>query len=86
MVDVDNRKVTLSAALDEAGHIVISVVDNGPGIPADQRDRVFVPFFTTKELGSGVGLTLVRQIATLHGATVSITKPPNGGNAVSIQF
>jgi nitrogen fixation/metabolism regulation signal transduction histidine kinase len=86
MVDVDNRQITLSAVLEETGHIAISVVDNGPGIPADQRDRVFVPFFTTKQLGSGVGLTLVRQIATLHGATVSITNPPNGGNAVSIQF
>ena len=68
------------------GRIVIAVADNGPGIAADQRDRIFVPFFTTKRQGSGVGLTLVRQIATAHGATVDVTQTLGGGATVSLRF
>jgi two-component system, NtrC family, nitrogen regulation sensor histidine kinase NtrY len=62
------------------------VADNGPGIATDQREKVFVPFYTTKRQGSGVGLTLVRQIATVHGAAVSITQTPGGGATVSLRF
>ncbi len=66
--------------------MVIAVTDNGPGIPPEQREKVFVPFFTTKRQGSGVGLTLVRQIATVHGATVNISDSPGGGARVRIRF
>jgi two-component system nitrogen regulation sensor histidine kinase NtrY len=78
-------KITISA-VDTGGHIVIAVADNGPGIPADQREKVFVPFFTTKRQGSGIGLTLVRQIAIVHGATVSISDTAGGGTTVSLRF
>jgi len=50
------------------------------------RDKIFVPFFTTKRQGSGVGLTLVRQIATAHGATVDISPTPGGGATVNLRF
>ena len=66
--------------------MVIAVADNGPGIPAEQREKIFVPFYTTKRQGSGVGLTLVRQIATVHGATVSISQTPGGGATISLRF
>jgi two-component system, NtrC family, nitrogen regulation sensor histidine kinase NtrY len=62
------------------------VADNGPGIAAEQRDKIFVPFFTTKRQGSGVGLTLVRQIATAHDATVDVGPTPGGGATVSLRF
>ncbi len=65
---------------------MIAVADNGPGIAPDQREKIFVPFFTTKRQGSGVGLTLVRQIATVHGAGVSITQTPGGGATISLRF
>jgi nitrogen fixation/metabolism regulation signal transduction histidine kinase len=81
----DAGVITLSARQD-GGHVVIAVADNGPGIAMDQREKVFVPFFTTKRQGSGVGLTLVRQIATLHGASVSIGDTPGGGTTVSMRF
>lgn len=84
--DTPAGRIELSAQRDADGHVVISVIDNGPGIPPDQRDRVFVPFFTTKRQGSGVGLTLVRQIATVHGATVNISDSPGGGARVRIRF
>ncbi len=73
-------------ARDAGGHVVISVADNGPGIAAEQREKVFIPFYTTKRQGSGVGLTLVRQIATLHSATVRISDTPGGGATISMCF
>ena len=50
------------------------------------REKVFVPFFTTKRQGSGVGLTLVRQIATVHGGTVGLSDTEGGGTTVSIRL
>jgi nitrogen fixation/metabolism regulation signal transduction histidine kinase len=79
-------RIELSARRDADGHVAIAVADNGPGIALDQRDRVFVPFFTTKRQGSGIGLTIVRQIATAHGASVDITQTAGGGATVSLRF
>ena len=84
--DVAAGHITLSAHRNASGRLVIAVADNGPGIAPDQRDRIFVPFFTTKRQGSGVGLTLVRQIATAHGATVEVSQTPGGGATVSLRF
>ena len=84
--DTPAGRITLSAVQDSGGRAVIAVADNGPGIPPDQREKVFVPFYTTKRQGSGVGLTLVRQIAAVHGASVGITDTPGGGATVSIRF
>jgi nitrogen fixation/metabolism regulation signal transduction histidine kinase len=81
----DGGRITLSAC-QENGRVVITVADNGPGIAAESREKVFVPFFTTKRQGSGVGLTLVRQIATVHGGTVGISDTPGGGTTVAIRF
>ena len=84
--DLPTGHITLSARRQPDGRVAIAVADNGPGIAADQRDRVFVPFFTTKRQGSGVGLTLVRQIATAHGASVDVSQTPGGGATVSLRF
>jgi nitrogen fixation/metabolism regulation signal transduction histidine kinase len=78
--------ITVSARMEMGGRTVIAVADNGHGMPPDQREKVFVPFFTTKRQGSGIGLTLVRQIATVHGATVAISDTPGGGTTVSLNF
>jgi len=82
----DNAQIALSARRDADGHIAISVADNGPGIALEQREKVFVPFYTTKRQGSGIGLTIVRQIATAHGASVDISQTPGGGTTVSLRF
>ncbi|MGH6909097.1 MAG: sensor histidine kinase, partial [Phenylobacterium sp.] len=59
-------RVHLSCTLDEE-QTALTVADNGPGLPAGDPEGVFVPFFTTKAGGSGIGLTLARQIALAHG-------------------
>jgi two-component system nitrogen regulation sensor histidine kinase NtrY len=61
-----DARVRLTLTLDEA-QVTLSVADNGPGLPVDDPEGVFVPFFTTKAGGSGIGLTLARQIALGHG-------------------
>jgi two-component system nitrogen regulation sensor histidine kinase NtrY len=84
--DTAEGRIVLTAQRDADGRVAIAVADNGPGIAADQREKIFVPFFTTKRQGSGVGLTLVRQIATAHDATVDISDTPGGGATVSLRF
>ncbi len=84
--DVQDGRIALTAARDLDGRIVIAVADNGPGIAPDQREKVFVPFFTTKRQGSGVGLTLARQIAALHGGAVVISETRGGGATVNLRF
>lgn len=73
-----DAKVRLALSLDE-DHVVLTVADNGPGLPTDDPEGVFVPFFTTKPGGSGIGLTLARQIALGHGGRLEHRAAlPNG--------
>lgn len=84
--DTVEGKIALSASRDVDGRTAIQVVDNGPGVPAEQLEKVFVPFFTTKRQGSGVGLTLARQIMTVHGGTIFLSDTPGGGTTVTLRF
>ncbi|MEQ9562638.1 MAG: ATP-binding protein [Woeseiaceae bacterium] len=77
-------RMCLQGSLD-AGRIIISVTDNGGGIDDDVIDQVFVPFFTTKRDGSGIGLSLCRQIMTAHGGEIGIQTCPKG-TTVSLVF
>ena len=62
--------VELFARIDERGRVIIQVADNGPGIRDEVLDKIFIPFFTTKQEGSGIGLSLCRQIMRLHRGTI----------------
>jgi nitrogen fixation/metabolism regulation signal transduction histidine kinase len=76
--------IRISARL-EYGRTVLRIADNGPGIPEDAADQLFVPFFTTKREGSGIGLSLGRQIMTAHGGDIAITRK-DGLTLVSLVF
>ncbi len=73
-----NRVLTL-AARPEDGQVVLTVRDTGPGIGADDIDRLFNPFFTTRNTGTGLGLAIVHRIVDAHGGTISLH---NDGGAV----
>lgn len=77
--------VTLSCGTD-GNAIVFAVTDNGPGIPAERRQEIFLPFFSTKPGGSGIGLTLARQIVLAHGGGISLQDKPEGGTAFLVKL
>lgn len=72
-----NGAIKITAATDQQGKKFIEVRDNGPGIPADIIDEIFVPFFTTKNTGTGIGLSLSKQIMLLHGGSIQVTSNQN---------
>ena len=65
---------------------MVQVEDNGPGIPKDVQEKIFVPFFTTKEDGSGIGLSLSRQIMRLHGGSLSVRSEEGEGAVFTLRF
>jgi len=75
-----NGTVALSAT-QSGDHCLISIEDNGPGVPAELQERIFLPFFTTKPTGSGIGLPLARQILAGHGTELRLDHSPNLGGA-----
>jgi nitrogen-specific signal transduction histidine kinase len=60
------------------------VGDNGPGVPEALRQEVFLPFFTTKAKGTGVGLSLARQVVLAHGGSIALAESESGGALFSI--
>lgn len=66
--------------------VIIEVIDNGPGIIKEALDRIFVPFFTTKKNGSGIGLSLSRQIMQMHNGTLSAESEPDVRTVFRLQF
>ncbi|PZN93530.1 MAG: ATP-binding protein [Alphaproteobacteria bacterium] len=71
-------RIALAAALLKGGRVAIDVVDNGPGIADELRQDIFLPFFSTKSEGTGVGLSLARQIALAHDGAL-VCEPADGG-------
>ncbi len=78
------RRIRLNGATDANKRIIIQVVDNGSGIPYDIQDKVFVPFFTTRRDGSGVGLSLSRQLARIQGGMLTFMSVPGEGAAFEL--
>ncbi|NND34366.1 MAG: GHKL domain-containing protein [Saprospiraceae bacterium] len=66
--------------------LVFRIRDNGPGVPAELRDQIFIPFYTTKPEGSGIGLSLCRQIIYQHGGTLRAIFPEEGGSEFLISL
>ena len=63
----------------------VAFTDHGPGIPADIRDKIFTPFFTTKVRGTGLGLPTARRLVEAQGGTIAVECPPDGGTTVLVQ-
>jgi nitrogen fixation/metabolism regulation signal transduction histidine kinase len=84
--EIPKAKISLNSYLDERGKVVIKVSDNGPGIPQETMDKIFIPFFTTKKSGSGIGLSLAKQIVRLHKGSIRVSSKPNEETAFVLRF
>ncbi len=70
----------------EHGRLTITVTDNGPGIAPNDRERIFIPFYTTKKEGTGIGLSLSRQIIQQHGGGIFVTSEPHQATTFIIKL
>lgn len=84
--DKEEPRIILSAEQTLNKKVVLKVADNGPGIPEEVLDKIFIPFFSTKKSGSGIGLSLCKQIVMLHRGTLQVQSIPNKGTVFSMQF
>lgn len=76
-------RITIALAAD-GERATLQVCDNGPGVPAELREEIFEPFFTTKARGGGLGLSIARRTAELHGGTLTLVCPEGGGTVVTL--
>lgn len=78
--------ITISCGATQSGRVFIRVSDNGSGIEPEVQPRIFIPFFTTKPSGSGIGLTLARQIMLQHGGNIDVRSAPGEGSEFTLIF
>lgn len=79
---VENPEIRIETSVTDV--VTISVSDNGPGILPQVMEQIFIPFFTTKDGGSGIGLSLCRRIMQLHGGNITANSTPGEGSCFSI--
>jgi len=84
--DQPNPEVSLKAYNSQNNRLIIDIADNGEGIKPDIVDKIFMPFFTSKKNGSGIGLSLSRQIMHLHKGTISVKSKPENGTVFTLSF
>ncbi|MGZ3839439.1 MAG: sensor histidine kinase [Flavisolibacter sp.] len=82
----EEPRIILSAEQTLNKKTILKVADNGPGIPEEVLDKIFIPFFSTKKSGSGIGLSLCKQIVMLHRGTIQVQSIENKGTVFSMQF
>lgn len=82
---IESKKILLKAFRAD-DKIYITIIDNGKGIPKDIIDDVFIPFYTTSETGSGIGLSISKQIMKMHNGTISVTSVPNRSTEFTLVF
>ena len=84
--DKKNPEISIKSYSDIRGKVVIRIEDNGPGISSEIQDKIFIPFYTTKKDGSGIGLSLSRQIMRSHLGSITVGSSEAGGAAFTLKF
>ena len=79
-------QITLSAGITPRNHLFLRVTDNGTGIDPEVQERIFIPFFTTKPTGSGIGLTISRQIMHQHHGSITVQSKAREGSTFTLLF
>ena len=82
----DNPEINLIGFIDRGGRGVIQVTDNGPGIPDDIIEKIFIPFYTTRKGGSGIGLSLSQQIMRAHRGNIRVNSSLGEGTTFTLRF
>ena len=82
----NSPRIQLFASLEDNGKIVVRVTDNGPGIVKEAISKVFIPFYSTKKKGSGIGLSLSRQIMKLHKGSITVQSEPDVKTVFTLKF
>jgi nitrogen fixation/metabolism regulation signal transduction histidine kinase len=82
----ETPRIELSAFLTEHDKTIIKLTDNGVGIPEDALDKIFIPFFSTRKNGNGIGLTLCKQIMILHQGSIQVQSVKDEGTSFVLQF
>jgi two-component system, NtrC family, nitrogen regulation sensor histidine kinase NtrY len=84
--DQENKLIEIKAVVNEKSRPVISIRDNGTGIDPEAMEKIFIPFFTTKKTGSGIGLSLSRQIMRQHQGTLTVKSTVGKGTEFFMRF
>ncbi|MFT3678980.1 MAG: HAMP domain-containing sensor histidine kinase [Ferruginibacter sp.] len=84
--DRPEPRILLSAYITPNNKIVIKIADNGVGMPEELLEKIFIPFFSTRKTGSGIGLSLCKQIMMLHKGTIQVQSKEGEGSAFLLQF
>jgi nitrogen fixation/metabolism regulation signal transduction histidine kinase len=84
--ETEAKKITLKVHIPAQGNMKISITDNGAGIAPEEIEKIFIPFYTTKEHGSGIGLSLARQIMRLHKGSITAFSVPGKNTTFTLSF
>ena len=85
-VQAEAKNIVITAEINPSEHIIINVINDGLPISKESQDEIFVPFFTTKQEGTGIGLSLSRQIMRLHNGTLSLTRSDASSTVFTLIF
>jgi signal transduction histidine kinase len=79
-------RILLSAYITPNNKVVVKIADNGNGMPEELMEKIFIPFFSTRKTGSGIGLSLCKQIMLLHKGTIQVQSVEREGSAFLLYF
>lgn len=85
-IQADARNIRITSEIDSYERVIISVCNNGRPISKESQEEIFIPFFTTKQEGTGIGLSLSRQIMRLHNGTLNLTQSDESGTIFTLTF
>jgi len=83
---ISNPKIKIVSRFNRNNRVIIEIADNGKGVKSDLLDKIFMPFFTSKKEGSGIGLSLSRQIMHMHKGSIHVKSITNKGSVFTLVF
>ena len=85
-VQADASEITITGSMGKEDEVILNVANNGQPISPESQEQIFVPFFTTKKKGSGIGLSISRQIMRNHNGTIELTRSDSAATVFTLIF